>query len=170
MAPIQVISLTVYVTFNGLVNDIKYDNRKAEKQWHCLEVSFVLNREGWLMRNRDPHRENAENISAICLPIVTMQHIKESSSASRVMGKSGWHTFNCTSNETKEQNFPSALHALKRQNNVMCMCDWTDLLVNVECWSILIIVNVKCPGNGQEWSSPKLYEAELLKGQNSTYF
>ena len=25
-----------------------------------------------LMRNRDPHRENVENILAICLPILTM--------------------------------------------------------------------------------------------------
>ena len=30
------------------------------------------------MRNRDPHRENVGNILAICLPILTMQHIKES--------------------------------------------------------------------------------------------
>ncbi len=29
------------------------------------------------MRNRDPHRENVENILEICLPIVTMQHIRE---------------------------------------------------------------------------------------------
>ncbi len=27
------------------------------------------------IRNRDPHRENVENILAICLPIMTMQHI-----------------------------------------------------------------------------------------------
>ena len=37
----------------------------------------------WGMRNRDPHRENVENILAISLPIVTMQHIRESPSASQ---------------------------------------------------------------------------------------
>ena len=30
------------------------------------------------MRNRDPHRENVLNILAICLPIVTMQHVADS--------------------------------------------------------------------------------------------
>ncbi len=40
------------------------------------------------MRNRDPHRENVENILAISLPIVTMQHIRESLSASHSMRKS----------------------------------------------------------------------------------
>ena len=32
-----------------------------------------------LMTNRDPHRGNVENILAIYIPIVTMQHIRESS-------------------------------------------------------------------------------------------
>ena len=43
------------------------------------------------MRNRDPHRENVENILAICLPIVTMQHIRESPPASHAMRKSAWN-------------------------------------------------------------------------------
>ncbi len=43
------------------------------------------------MRNGDPHRENVENIFAICLPIMTMQHIRESSSASHAMKKSAWN-------------------------------------------------------------------------------
>ena len=43
------------------------------------------------MRNRDPHRENVENILAICLPIVTMQYIRESPSASHAMRKSAWN-------------------------------------------------------------------------------
>ncbi len=43
------------------------------------------------MRNRDPHRENVENILAICLPIMTMQHIRESPSASHAMRKSAWN-------------------------------------------------------------------------------
>ncbi len=43
------------------------------------------------MRNRDPHRENVENILGICLPIVTMQHIRESPSASHAMRKSAWN-------------------------------------------------------------------------------
>ena len=43
------------------------------------------------MRSRDPHREKVENISAICLPIVTMQHIRESPSASHAMRKSAWN-------------------------------------------------------------------------------
>ncbi len=48
---------------------------------------------GWVMcmRNRDPHRENVENILAICLSIVTMQHIRESPSASLAMRKSAWN-------------------------------------------------------------------------------
>ena len=43
------------------------------------------------MRNRDPHRENVENILAICLPIMAMQHIRESPSASHAMRKSAWN-------------------------------------------------------------------------------
>ena len=43
------------------------------------------------MRNRDPRRENVENILAICLPIPTMQHISESLSASLAMRKSAWN-------------------------------------------------------------------------------
>ncbi len=39
------------------------------------------------MRNRDPHRENIENILAICLPILTMQHVRQSPSARHVMRK-----------------------------------------------------------------------------------
>ncbi len=43
------------------------------------------------MRNRDPHKENVDDILAICLPIVTMQHIRESPSASHAMRNSGWN-------------------------------------------------------------------------------
>ena len=43
------------------------------------------------MRNRDPYRENVENILAISLPIVTMQHIRESPSASHAMRISVWN-------------------------------------------------------------------------------
>ena len=43
------------------------------------------------MRNRDPHRENVENILAICLPILTMQHIRESPSVSHAMRISAWN-------------------------------------------------------------------------------
>ncbi len=43
------------------------------------------------MRNRDPHRENVENILAICLPIVAMQHIRESPSAGHGMRISAWN-------------------------------------------------------------------------------
>ncbi len=46
-----------------------------------------------VMRNRDPHRENVENILAISLPIVTMQHIKESPSASHAMRISVWNVY-----------------------------------------------------------------------------
>ena len=42
------------------------------------------------MRNIHPRRENVENILAICLPIVTMQHIGESLSASHAMRKNAW--------------------------------------------------------------------------------
>ena len=44
-----------------------------------------------VMRNRDPHRENVENILAICLPIVAMHHIRESPPASHAMRKSVWN-------------------------------------------------------------------------------
>ena len=47
-----------------------------------------------IVRNRDPHKENVENILAICLPIVTMQHIRESSSAIHAMGISAWNDLN----------------------------------------------------------------------------
>ncbi len=43
------------------------------------------------MRNRYPHRENVENILAISLAIMTMQHIRESPSASHAMRKSAWN-------------------------------------------------------------------------------
>ena len=43
------------------------------------------------MRNRDPHRENAENILSICLPIMTIQHIRESPSTILAMRKSAWN-------------------------------------------------------------------------------
>ncbi len=46
------------------------------------------------MRNRYPHRENVESILAclaICLQIMTMQHIRESPSASYAMRKSAWN-------------------------------------------------------------------------------
>ncbi len=45
------------------------------------------------MRNRDPHRENVENILAICLLIMTMQRTRESPSASQAMKKSAWHGY-----------------------------------------------------------------------------
>ncbi len=41
--------------------------------------------------NRHPHRENVENILAICLPIVTMKHIRESPSASHAMRMNQWN-------------------------------------------------------------------------------
>ena len=44
-----------------------------------------------LMRNRDPHRENVESMLAICLPIMTMQLIRESPSASHAMRKRAWN-------------------------------------------------------------------------------
>ena len=52
------------------------------------------------MRNRDPHRENVGNILAICLPIVTMQHIRESQSACHAIRKSAWNE------QIKEGNVP----------------------------------------------------------------
>ncbi len=39
------------------------------------------------MRNRDPHKGNVKNILAICLPILTMQHIRESPSAAMLWVK-----------------------------------------------------------------------------------
>ncbi len=50
----------------------------------CSALLFVQ----YDMRNRDPHIENVENILAIYLPIVTMQHIRKSPSASHAMRKS----------------------------------------------------------------------------------
>ncbi len=48
------------------------------------------------MRKRGPHRENVvENILVICLLIVTMQHIRESPSASHAMRKSAWNEKEC---------------------------------------------------------------------------
>ncbi len=43
------------------------------------------------MRNRDSHRENVENILAICLPIMTMKYIRESPSAGHATRKSAWN-------------------------------------------------------------------------------
>ena len=57
--------------------------------WSNLFVDIISQQE--LMRKRDPHRENVENIWAICLPILTMQHIRESPSASHAMRKSAWN-------------------------------------------------------------------------------
>ncbi len=57
----------------------------------CSKVCKSLRLPPIAMRNRDPHRENVENILAICLPIVTMQHIRESPSPSHGMRKSAWN-------------------------------------------------------------------------------
>ena len=46
------------------------------------------------IRNRDPHGENVENILAIYLPLMKMQHIREYPSASHVMRKSAWNDGN----------------------------------------------------------------------------
>ncbi len=46
------------------------------------------------MRNRDPHRENVENILAINLPILTMKHIRESPSVSHAIRKRAWNADN----------------------------------------------------------------------------
>ncbi len=60
------------------------------RAWCAIYPATVITTEK-LMRNRDPHRENVENILAICLPILTMQHIRESSSASHAMRISAWN-------------------------------------------------------------------------------
>ncbi len=57
--------------------------QKEDRCWPCP-----------VMRNRDPHRKNVENISAICLPIVAMQHIRESPSASHAVGMIEWNDSN----------------------------------------------------------------------------
>ncbi len=43
------------------------------------------------MRNRDPHRQNVENILAICLSIMTLKHIGESPSARHATRKCAWN-------------------------------------------------------------------------------
>ncbi len=43
------------------------------------------------MKIRDPHRVNVENNLAICLPIMTMQHIGESPSVNHAMRKNAWN-------------------------------------------------------------------------------
>ena len=47
------------------------------------------------IRNGYPHRENVENIFAVSLPIVTIQHIREFPSANHVMRKSAWNVGSC---------------------------------------------------------------------------
>ncbi len=47
----------------------------------------------YAMINRHPDREIVENIWAISLPIMTMQHIRESPSASHAMRMNGWNDF-----------------------------------------------------------------------------
>ncbi len=60
------------------------------------------------MRNRDPHRENVENVLAICLPIMAMQHIRESPSAIHAIRKSAWNDVHWT--------YPFQLHARVAKN------------------------------------------------------
>ncbi len=66
------------------------------KQFHAMyskQKTSVWYR-GRHMIIRYPYRENVQNILAICLPIMTMQHIsmiRESSSASHAMGISAWN-------------------------------------------------------------------------------
>ena len=56
------------------------------------------------MRNhRDPHRENVENILAICLAIVTMQHTEKSPSASHALRKSAWNACCCFLSRTPKE-------------------------------------------------------------------
>ena len=72
------------------------------------------------MRNSDPYRENAENILAICLLIVTMQHIRESPSASHVVRKSAWNglpfvslwgnLINCQNMRMEDEQFSALLY------------------------------------------------------------
>ena len=59
--------------------------------WHVAYLLTLPTHFQACMRKRDPHRANVENILAICLPNVTMQHIKESSPAMQFMGISAWN-------------------------------------------------------------------------------
>ncbi len=43
----------------------------------------------------NPHKEIVENILAICLPIMTMQHIRDYPSASHAMRRSAWNAHAC---------------------------------------------------------------------------
>ncbi len=55
---------------------------KLSCQWWTMELLYTIVdsrvcSRSYIMRNRDPPRENVENIFAICLPAMTMQHISE---------------------------------------------------------------------------------------------
>ncbi len=78
------------------------------------------------MRNRDHHRENVENILAICLPIVTMQHIRESSSANHAMVESEW-------NGSSNKFVKGVLSSYNRYGEVSIVCffPWTCKQVNI---------------------------------------
>ncbi len=75
-------TLTILVT----VRDVKVHSKTEHSIYVLITTCSNIH-----MRNRDPHRENVENILAICLPIMTMQHISESPSASHAMRKSVWN-------------------------------------------------------------------------------
>ncbi len=64
----------------------------SECRWNFMRVYERESKCGhYSMRNRHPHRENVENILAISLPIITVQHIRESPSVSHAMRKSAWN-------------------------------------------------------------------------------
>ncbi len=84
-----------------IVNMFTYDNSYCKlRGW---ELNNVDNYHNFFIRIRDPHRENVENILAISLPIVTMQHIRESPSASHAMRISVWNV--CLENDFDAQRF-----------------------------------------------------------------
>ncbi len=72
---------------NQLVDKTLAANQKIS----IYPVVFIIFHYNLYMRNRDPHRENVESILAICLPIMTVQHVRESPSACHTMRKSAWN-------------------------------------------------------------------------------
>ncbi len=79
---------------------------------------------GFTMRNRDHNRENVENILAVCLPILTMQHIREPSSASHAMRRGAWNA------RLQRDSFLTGLNCMNMMNVMINFFLSTDVNVS----------------------------------------
>ncbi len=110
-----------------------------------------------ITRNRHAHRENVLNIPAICLPIMTMQHIRESLSVSNAMGINAWNVVITNTwigkhgyhmNETSHMRVFPGTWVERTRIVYLWHCTWIRSCASVGClllkWTPLKCQNSKC--------------------------